>query len=453
MHHIATMFLQLATIHRHELTSFMPDSDIVHMLQASNFIAKHVMEGATLHRVFTIKSLEELHSLNTFTSRWRLRVTCIHLMIDFKRGETLLDENGRSLLPLSLTRLSIGPVGLPCSRRRPGLEAPEYDIDLFEVNLGETADDNDWKPVDPISVIGESSVFEPLFQRSGVGYCEASYLRQGVCQSNPMHLPPLVPGILPEDIQYLHLNAYHEQDEYNYDLPPGTLPNSLRFLRLGLWHWPRTSIGRSLLPSGLTHLMLARAPVIEVGDLPDSLLELRIELGCNDIRPGSLPQSLRYLDVNCAINLTNGHLALPPSLVTCRLAQICFDSTNNLPSSLRHLDLQRCHPADVKVRIEELPEGLRFLSLPQRLHRRVHLHMLPSSLEYLEFSNWFNRPVVDRPLPSLPSLVGLALADTFVSALPDAGLPPSLRWLFIPEQYRNSLNVNDSCEVVFRKIR
>lgn len=435
-----TLFLQIATIHRLELTEYMTDADVVHMIQTSRIIAKYVISGATLHRVFVIKSLQDLCSLKSFTCRWQLHVMCMHLMIDFKIGETLLDDNDRSLLPSSLIRLSIGPA-IPSTHQMATNISPSHDVDLFAVSLDNPIHDNDCCPN------SNGCVFDPLFERTGVGFCQsAPRIRQLlVSKKQPMRLPPLIPGVLPENVQYLHLNGYRHADTYNYDLPLGTLPERLRFLRLSLWHWPHASIGASLLPRGLTHLMMSQAPMIQPGDLPESLLELRIENGFDKIELGALPQSLRYLDVNQNPALSRRNIGiLPPSLVACRLANTWFEGAQNLPRTLRYFDLMSCDARQFNLNLADLPEDLRLLTLPALPHP-ISRHMLPSSLQYLQFHSQFNQPVI-----SLPPLVGLAFGRNFNSTLPEEGMPNSLRWLIIPKHYQESLTVSDSCNVLFR---
>jgi len=237
---------------------------------------------------------------------------------------------------------------------------------------------------------------------------------------------PLSSAMFPDSLTHLELSP-----RFNHPIAPNAFPYRLKRLVFGAsFNQP---INKNVLPESLRHLSfgLDFNQPISSAVLPAGLEYLRFEFDFN--RPlDNLPSSLRTLDLmSCHFDFTLSNL--PPLLASLKLG-IRFDRPIALRAWRNLHKLHFGHYFNQPISEDSLPCNLTHLKLGFRFNQPLLENALPRSLLSLEFGFSFNRPIVIKHLVNLTHLVFGSDFD-----LPLLECPRSLRYLKIPPGYAHPL--------------
>lgn len=237
-------------------------------------------------------------------------------------------------------------------------------------------------------------------------------------------------ALLPNNLEYLQLGRAPEISDIDIELPKGlkglsldvdfkgtilAFPETLKYLTL---YEPDSDFPLPPLPTGLKELLIG---LIKIDDfkLPDGLTELDIELSEVAI-PNPLPSKLKILKlseydfplVNLPTDLKELHVtytdnlrlptSLPRNLEVLNLQGSSVNRLPPLPSTLKSLTF----PDQLDDLPDTYPPNLQKLYAPFGFFLRIHAHLLPKTLEVIEFTAEYDadREVYLR-FPNLKKLV------------------------------------------------
>ena len=203
-------------------------------------------------------------------------------------------------------------------------------------------------------------------------------LSVGTLPSSLVHLVmcrfdlPLSPSVLPPSLQRLRLDAW------SHPLAVGVLPAGLQALMMWGFNHP---LHPHVLPDGLTHLVLGHfSHPLSVSSLPPTLVSFELGFRFDQpLLPNVLPSSLRVFFHSSASRRPLVPGALPEGLAVLhwnwgvRPNGMDFLPPGSLPSSLRALNLNGSLPIDVIG----VPNTVRWLRIPNEIDAVVvHLERL-----------------------------------------------------------------------------
>ena len=277
----------LGPVHRC-LHPFLDDGDAARVLRVSRSVAMALLSGyAFASHVFHPSSAAHVQQTTALYERYGLRVTRMSLPYDFQeplQEERKSNDDGmgasaparRSILPSSLVALVMGEVDPSRSANSLFPNIPAL------TSIGELR-------VDTAPLADGDDEYQRLLHRVDHRTSWRLEPYASACGEFQRCIPP---GALPQGLRFLQL-----PHDFSEPLERGSIPSSVTFLQFG-YHWKRR-IGRGVLPSSLTHLLLGYGATepFRPGELPSSLLQLHLGGYNVELEEGTLPSSLRCLDM------------------------------------------------------------------------------------------------------------------------------------------------------------
>ena len=406
------------------LHALLTEEDAARLLRVGRSVAVALLSCFTFHHPFRPASVEAMLCTLALYERYELRVA--RMCLPFFMRELELGSGGRSPLPSTLTSLVLGCVEQPRESLGRWTGDSMFDspspcsppvLSHCSVSADDSAEDIDlqmtappWRVFAYRAAVGDQGASkEPL--PAGLVPHGVRQLQLGVNLNRP-----LAKGLLPPSLAFLQVGSSFDQpldrgvlppllthlvlsNAFTQQLAPGDLPATLEQLDLGVYRWP---LAAGVLPAGLHGLELGlfdRRPLLP-GVLPSSLKCLRFNPSFDTpLMAGALPQGLRHLNLGRAFNHRLLRSVLPSSLEEL-IVSAHFDvdiAEGELPEGLRVLRFAFKPPAnlfgipnvlpqglvalDLGVRfgrvIGRLPDGLRWLKVPQRTPFRSHVDLPP----------------------------------------------------------------------------
>ncbi|GAM27999.1 hypothetical protein SAMD00019534_111750 [Acytostelium subglobosum LB1] len=176
---------------------------------------------------------------------------------------------------------------------------------------------------------------------------------------------------------------------------------------------------------------------IEPGDIPDSITDITLSTGFNQLKPGSIPRNVTTLNLGqTKINLFDQPGIIPDSMEKLWLGEGHTDAIipGRLPMSLTMLHTGYSnHP----ILPGTLPRSLTELHIGHTFDQVIAPGTLPSGITTLTFGSQFNSELVPGVLPS--SLKTLKLSSIFNKELSIGALPATLQELDLGFCYSHQL--------------
>jgi len=160
---------------------------------------------------------------------------------------------------------------------------------------------------------------------------------------------------------------------FNMKLNEGVLPESVELLYFISSKYEY--ILQNVLPKNLKTLILSSHSYYE-----------------NDLKPGYIPEGIKYLSFGYYFNKKLNIGDLPESL-ECLIFGSCFNKDIRvLPKKLKTLIFGSDY--DKKIEKDVLPEGLKRIDFGTSFNQSIDIGVIPESVDILKFSGKFNQPLM-----------------------------------------------------------